>query len=131
MLWGLITISLCIATGNYWKDSLALARAVANSKPWWLEDPMPPDFSDTWVRLTGESPVPILTGENLYTRQGFLPFITKQGCHIIQPDIPKAGGLLECKKIGDLASLYNIPMCGHGVSTPLGLIASAHCATTV
>ncbi len=32
--------------------------------------------------------------------------------HIIQPDIPKAGGLLECKKIGDLASLYNIPMCG-------------------
>jgi L-alanine-DL-glutamate epimerase-like enolase superfamily enzyme len=114
-----------------WKDSLALARAVAHSKPWWLEDPMPPDFSDTWVRLTEESPVPILTGENLYTRQGFLPFITKQGCHIIQPDIPKAGGLLECKKIGDLASLYNIPMCGHGVSTPLGLIASAHCAATV
>lgn len=114
-----------------WKDSLALARAIAPSKPWWLEDPMPPDFDDSWVRLTEESPVPILTGENLYTRQGFKPFIIHQGCHIIQPDIPKAGGLLECKKIGDLASLFNIPMCGHGVSSPLGLIASAHCAASV
>lgn len=114
-----------------WKDSLALAKAVAPSKPWWLEDPMPPDFDDSWVRLTEESPVPILTGENLYTRQGFKPFIINHGCHIVQPDIPKAGGLLECKKIGDLASLFNIPMCGHGVSSPLGLIASAHCAATV
>jgi L-alanine-DL-glutamate epimerase-like enolase superfamily enzyme len=114
-----------------WKDSLALARAVAQAKPWWLEDPMRPDFSDSWVRLTEASPVPILTGENLYTRQGFKPFILQQGCHIVQPDIPKAGGLLECKKIGDLASLFNIPMCGHGVSSPLGLIASAHCAASV
>lgn len=114
-----------------WKDSLALARAVAPSKPWWLEDPMPPDFDDSWVRLTEASPVPILTGENLYTRQGFKPFIINQGCHIVQPDIPKAGGILECKKIGDLASLFNIPMCGHGVSSPLGLIAAAHCAATV
>ena len=114
-----------------WKDSLALARAIAPSKPWWLEDPMQPDFDDSWVRLTEESPVPILTGENLYTRQGFKPFILNQGCHIIQPDIPKAGGILECKKIGDLAGLFNIPMCGHGVSSPLGLIAAAHCAATV
>ena len=114
-----------------WKDSLALARAIAPSKPWWLEDPMPPDFSDSWVRLTEASPVPILMGENLYTRQGFKPFILQQGCHIIQPDIPKAGGLLECKKLGDLASLFNIPMCAHCVSSPLGFIASAHCAATV
>jgi L-alanine-DL-glutamate epimerase-like enolase superfamily enzyme len=114
-----------------WKDALALAKAVAPSKPWWLEDAMPPDFDDSWVRLTAESPVPILMGENLYTRQGFKPFIINQGCHIVQPDIPKAGGLLECKKIGDLASLFNIPMCAQCGSTPLGLIASAHCAATV
>jgi len=113
------------------KDALALARAVAPSKPWWLEDPMMPDFDDSWVRLTAESPVPILMGENLYTRQGFKPFIINHGCHIVQPDIPKAGGILECKKIGDFAGLFNIPMCGHGVSTPLGLIAAAHCAATV
>ena len=67
-------------------------------RPMWLEDALAPDFSEAWVKLTEESPVPILTGENLYTRRSFLPFIIHQGCHIAQIDIPKAGGLLEAKK---------------------------------
>ena len=58
-----------------WIDALELARAVAPIKPMWLEDPMPPDYSESWSKLTAESPVPILTGENLYQRQGFKPFI--------------------------------------------------------
>ena len=35
-----------------WIDALNLARAVAPIKPAWLEDPMPPDFSESWVKLT-------------------------------------------------------------------------------
>lgn len=111
--------------------ALALARAVAPAQPWWIEDPMPPEFSDSWVRLTAVSPVPILTGENLYTRHGFQPFITQGGCHIVQIDIPKAGGLLEAKKIGDLADIYAIPVCAHNVASPLGTMASAHAAASI
>ena len=70
--------------------------------------------------------MPILTGENLYTRQGFLPFILNQGCHIAQIDIPKAGGLLEAKKISDLADLYDMPVTSHNASSALGAVASAH-----
>jgi L-alanine-DL-glutamate epimerase-like enolase superfamily enzyme len=114
-----------------WIDALNLARAVAPMKPAWLEDPMPPDFNESWVKLTAESPVPILQGENLYTRHGFQPFIVNQGCHIIQIDIPKAGGLLESKKIADLADLYYIPTNAHNVCTPIGTIASAHCAASI
>ncbi len=112
-------------------DALALARAVASAKPWWLEDPMPPEFSDSWVRLTAASPVPILTGENLYARHGFQPFITQGGCHLVQIDIPKAGGLLEAKKIADMADTYYIPVCAHNVASPLGTMASAHCAASI
>ena len=61
-----------------------LARAVAPINPMWLEDPMPPFYSESWSKLTEESPVPILTGENLYLRRGFMPFILNQGCHIVQ-----------------------------------------------
>jgi L-alanine-DL-glutamate epimerase-like enolase superfamily enzyme len=112
-------------------DALALARAVAPAKPWWLEDPMPPDWSEAWTRLTAASPVPILMGENIYTRHGFKPFIINGGCHLVQIDIPKAGGLLESKKIGDLADIYYMPVCAHNVASPLGTIASAHCAASI
>jgi L-alanine-DL-glutamate epimerase-like enolase superfamily enzyme len=127
--------SVDIAVHCHWEfdyaDALALARAVAPARPWWLEDPMPPDFSPSWVRLTEESPVPILTGENLYTRHGFKPFIVNQGCHMVQIDIPKAGGLLESKKIADLADVFYLPTCAHNVASPLGTIASAHCAASI
>lgn len=117
---------------NYaWPDALALARTVEPINPAWLEDPMTPDFSDSWVKLTAASPVPILTGENLYRRDGFKDFIIKGGCHIIQPDIPKAGGLLESKKIADLAELYNIPVNAHLAGTPVASIASAHSAAAM
>ena len=114
-----------------WIDALELARAVEPIKPMWLEDPMPPDYSESWSKLTAESPVPILTGENLYKRQGFKPFILNQGCHLIQIDIPKAGGLLESKKIADLAELFELPVCAHIASSPLGALASAHCAAAI
>jgi len=114
-----------------WVEALKLARAVAPMKPAWLEDPLPPDFSESWVKLTEASPVPILQGENLYTRHGFKPFIVNQGCHIIQIDILKAGGLLESKKIADLADIYYMPVNAHNVASPLGTLASAHCAAAI
>jgi L-alanine-DL-glutamate epimerase-like enolase superfamily enzyme len=114
-----------------WFDALALARVISPVRPVWLEDPMPPDFSQTWVKLTEQSPVPILTGENLYTRPGFMPFILNQGCHIIQIDIPKSGGLLESKKIADLADTFYMPVCSHSAASPLGFMASAQCAAAL
>lgn len=112
-------------------DALNLARVVAPIRPMWLEDPMPPDFSESWVKLTAESPVPILTGENLYRVQGFEPFIEHNGVHLVQVDIPKSGGLLETKKIADLANIHYIPMCAHLAASPLGAVASAHCAASI
>ncbi len=114
-----------------WIDALKLARSIAQIKPLWLEDPLPPDYTETWVKLTEQSPVAILTGENLYTRHGFKPFILQQGCHIIQIDIPKAGGMLESKKIADLADTFYMPVCAHSASSPLGFMASAHCAASM
>jgi L-alanine-DL-glutamate epimerase-like enolase superfamily enzyme len=114
-----------------WSDALNLARAIAPIRPMWMEDALPPDFSDAWVKLTEASPVPVLTGENLYTMRGFMPFVVHQGCHIVQIDIPKAGGLLEAKKISDLAGLFDMPVSSHNASGPLGAVASAHAAAAM
>ena len=46
-------------------------------------------------------------------------------------DVPKSGGLLESKKIADLADMFYMPVCAHIASSPLGFMASAHCAAAV
>jgi L-alanine-DL-glutamate epimerase-like enolase superfamily enzyme len=112
-------------------DALSLAHRMAPYRPAWLEDPLPPQFSSAWVELARASEIPILTGENLYTRHEFRPFIEQGGLHMIQIDIPKAGGLLESKRIADLADLRYIPTYAHNASSIVGIVASAHAALTM
>ena len=64
--------------------------------------------------------MPILTGENLYKVEGFAPFILNQGVHKVQIDIPKAGGLLEAKRIADFAAMYYLPICRAQCFQPRG-----------
>ena len=124
-----------IAVHCHWEfdfdSALRLARAVAPIRPWWMEDPLPIAYNEQWVKLTEQSPVPILCGENLYGRDDFRPFIVNQGVNMIEIDVAMAGGLLEAKKIADLAELYYIPVATHNVAGPIATIASANLAASV
>jgi len=112
------------------RDAITLAREMAPFRLMWIEDPTPPDNVEALRRVTDHSPVPICSGENHYTRHGLRPLITTQAVDVIQPDIPKVGGLLEAKKIADLADIYYIPLAAHNVSSPIGTIAACHtCAS--
>jgi L-alanine-DL-glutamate epimerase-like enolase superfamily enzyme len=111
--------------------AIQLAEAVEPIKPLWLEDPMPPDFSESWVRLASVSKVPIGMGENLARRHGFKDFITRQGCDIVQLDVRNTGGLLESKKIADLADIYYLPMAAHNTGSLINTIATVHWAAAV
>jgi len=124
-----------IAVHCHWEfdmiDALRLARGMEKIRPWWLEDAMPFNYSEAWVKLTAASPVPILTGENLYTRGDFRTFIANQAVNIIEIDISQAGGLLEAKRIADLAFVYNIPVATHNVMGPVATVASANAAAAM
>jgi L-alanine-DL-glutamate epimerase-like enolase superfamily enzyme len=113
------------------RDALRFIKMVEPLNLWFVEDPLPPENAAAFARLTVASNVPIATGENLYSRQGFRPFIEKQACDIIQPDAQKCGGLLETKKIADWADMYYMSMLCHNGCTPVGTIASAHACKAI
>jgi L-alanine-DL-glutamate epimerase-like enolase superfamily enzyme len=113
------------------RTAMQLAEALEPVKPLWLEDPLPPDFSPAWARLTQTSKVPIATGENLARRQGYKDFILNQGCDIVQVDIRNAGGLLESKKIASLAEIFNLPMAAHNAGSALNTMATVQWASSV
>lgn len=127
--------NLQLALDCHWSfdvnSALRLAKKLEDLDLLWLEDPVPPENVDAMALITKSIETPICTGENLYTRYGFRDLIMKQATKIVAPDIPKVGGLLESKKIADLADLYYIPMAPHNISSPVGTVASAHVCASI
>jgi len=47
---------------------------------------------------------------------------------VIHPDLASSGGILETKKIGDLAQEHGIAMAMHMAGSPICALANVHCA---
>lgn len=112
-------------------SAIRLARACEQYHLLWLEEPVPPENIDAMREITRATSTPICAGENLYLRHGFRDLITQQAVDIIMPDIPKCGGLSECRKIANLAEIYYIPFAPHNVASPIGTMASCHVCATI
>jgi L-alanine-DL-glutamate epimerase-like enolase superfamily enzyme len=113
------------------RTSIQLAEAVESIRPLWLEDPLPPEYAESWRRLVASAKVPICTGENLSRRQGFKDFIINQGCDILHPDLRNTGGFLESKRIADMAEVFYLPMATHNTGSMVHTLATAHWASTI
>jgi L-alanine-DL-glutamate epimerase-like enolase superfamily enzyme len=113
------------------RTAIQIADAVASSRPVWLEDPLPVDYSDSWKRLCAASKVPICMGENLARREGFKDFIMNQGADILHPDLRNSGGFLETKRIADLAHMFGLPMANHNTGSQVYTYAAAQWAASI
>ncbi|MBN8731004.1 MAG: mandelate racemase/muconate lactonizing enzyme family protein [Acidobacteria bacterium] len=107
-------------------SAVGVAKAVEGIQPKWLEDPLPVEFSESWVSLRQQARVPLLTGEKLELPKGFWPFLQHQVLDFVYPDLAFCGGITGARKIGTLASLYRVPLATHNVGGVLLTMASAH-----
>jgi L-alanine-DL-glutamate epimerase-like enolase superfamily enzyme len=112
-------------------SAIRLCKDLEHLQLMWLEEPIPPENNAAMAEITRSTSVPICGGENLFLRHGFREVFEKQALDIIMPDIPKCGGLSECRKIAEMADVYSIPFAPHNVSSPIGTMASAHVCATV
>ena len=112
-------------------SAIAVARSMEPFNLLWLEEPVPPENVAAMREVKRAGRVPICAGENHYLRWGFRDLLEQQAVDIIMPDIPKCGGLSECRKIANMAEVYYVPFAPHNVSGPLGTMASAHVCASV
>ena len=115
---GLIGLESCIRLGRA-LDPFSLA---------WYEDMIPWQFTDQYVRLSRSVETPICTGEDIYLKEGFLDLFRARAISVAHPDLAIAGGILETKRIGDLAQDHGIAMALHMGASPIVAMASVHCA---
>jgi L-alanine-DL-glutamate epimerase-like enolase superfamily enzyme len=109
-------------------DCLRLGEALEPYNLAWLEDMVPWQYTDQWVQLERALHTPVCTGEDIYLKEGFLPLLQARAVNVIHPDLATSGGILETKKIGDLAQAHGISMALHMAGTPISTLASVHCA---
>jgi len=107
---------------------IRLGKAYEKFNLSWMEDVIPWQYTDMLKHITDNSPTPILTGEDIYLKEDFINLCEKHAVSKIHPDISTSGGILETHKIGEAALELGVPMAMHYAGTPVGALASVHCA---
>jgi galactonate dehydratase len=108
-----------------------VAKEVEKFKLLWLEEPVPAENIDAMRDIRASTSTPICCGENLYLRHGFREILEKRAADIIMPDFQKCGGLLESRKIADMAHTYYVPVAPHAVTSPIGMMATAQVCAAI
>jgi len=109
-------------------DCIRLGEGLEPYNLAWLEDMVPWQFTDQWVQMERALNTPVCTGEDIYLKENFLPLLQAHAVNVIHPDLATSGGILETKKIGDIAQEYGISMALHMAGTPISTMAAVHCA---
>ena len=108
-----------------------VAKEVEPFKLLFLEEPVPAENVDAMRDIRESTSTPICCGENLFLRHEFREVLEKRAADIIMPDLQKCGGLLEGRKIADMAHTYYVPVAPHCVVSPIGTMASCHVCAAV
>lgn len=108
-----------------------VARALEPFRLLWLEEPVPAENVDVMRDVRESTSTPICAGENLFLRHGFRELLEKRAVDIVMPDLQKCGGLLEGRKIADMAHTYYTPFAPHCVVSPIGTMATCHVCAAV
>ncbi len=108
-----------------------VAKELEPFKLLFLEEPVPAENVDAMRDIRESTGTPICCGENVFLRHGFRTILEKRAADIIMPDLQKCGGLLEGRRIADMAHTYYVPFAPHCVVSPIGTMASCHVCAAV
>ncbi|MBO0701901.1 MAG: mandelate racemase/muconate lactonizing enzyme family protein [Candidatus Dormibacteraeota bacterium] len=105
---------------------IRLARALEPFTLAWVEDLVPWQLTEQWREITTSITTPTCTGEDIFLHDAFRPLIEREAVRVIHPDPATSGGILETKRIGELAEEHGIAMALHMAATPIATMAAAH-----
>jgi len=93
----------------------------------WLEDPLLPEDHTGYRELTRAAGLRIAVGETDCNRYVVRDRLTNQECHVLLPDVCRAGGISETCRIARLADTFGVSWASHvSMSTPVHFLAGLH-----
>ncbi|MDQ6603220.1 MAG: mandelate racemase/muconate lactonizing enzyme family protein [Chloroflexota bacterium] len=112
--------------------AIRVARMMEEFDPFWYEEPVSSRNMGGLVAAKRGINLPVVTGEELYTKAEFRAVFEQGAADIINPDICNCGGILELKEIAAMAEAYSVAVSPHNYnSTTVGLSATAQLCATI
>ena len=129
------TFGLMVDAHSWWRmgersydfDTVAaVASDIAAYKPVWLEEPLPPDDHDAYLRLRSLGHVPVATGEHEQDDAGFVDLTERQAADYIQMDVCCQGGFAMGHRVMSAVRDAGLRFAFHSWGTTLEVLAAAH-----
>ncbi len=109
--------------------AIRLVRKLERYDPLWFEEPVPPESPEELARVARATAIPIAAGERLTTKHEFARVLATGAASILQPNLGRAGGILEAKKIATLAEVHYAQIAPHLYCGPVVGAANIQLAT--
>jgi galactonate dehydratase len=104
------------------ESAIRFADALVPFRPLWIEEPVPAHNALAMRKVRAHSRIPVASGERLATRWQYRELLDLGAVDIIQPDMTQVGGLLEARRVADMAAIHDVRVAPH---CPRGPIAMA------
>lgn len=120
---------LMIDVGYRWRhavDAIRAIRLMEQDELFFMETPIHTDNVDGYAKLAQAVDTPIAMGEYLSSRFEFLEYMLRDGVDVLQPDIGRAGGLTEARRIAAYARDRGLVVVPHGWKTAIAVAGLIH-----
>jgi D-arabinonate dehydratase/D-galactarolactone cycloisomerase len=120
------------AAGVYSRaDALRLGQALEELDIGFFEMPIPPEDVEGYAELARALAIPIAL-DSIMTRHETVELIRNRAIDIVQPDVCRAGGITECRRIAELADCFGLAYQPHvSIGSAIHVAASAHLAVAM
>ncbi len=120
------------AAGAYDRaQALALGRRLEELNAGWFEMPIFPEDVDGYAELARALTIPIAL-DSLTSRHEAVEFIRRGALDVFQPDVCRAGGITECRRIAELADAFGLAFAPHvSIGSAIHVAATAHLASAL
>ena len=108
--------------------AIRLAKEVEPYDIAWFEEPVTPDDHQGQGLVRQATKIPIASGEREFTRHDFLDLMEHEALDIAQPDVARAGGFTEIRRISALTSTRQVRLAPHAWGSGVLFAASIHVA---
>ena len=112
--------------------AIRIAHEIERYRPFWYEEPVLAENIPALASVRQKINIPVVTGEELYTKFEFREVFERQAADILNPDVCNVGGILELKEIAAMAEPYFVVISPHNFnSTTVGLAATIQVSAAI
>jgi galactonate dehydratase len=112
--------------------AIRIGRRIAEYDIGWYEEPCLCDNIELVAEVRRALPMPIVTGEAIYSKEGFAQALAARAADIINPDICNCGGISAMLDIAAMAQPHAVAISPHNYnSTLIGLAATVQLSAMI